>query len=226
MDGLEAKSTGNHPQPGYTSTADDDPRSGIGHRDGVAGLRTADGELPARPRFLGLARPCAATAHRRGEAEARQNIEEAPVRSQTAPDHRSHGSCPAGDPARREHGSVADREAGTQAEDGGCRRTRQQDGADGLGAEHEGGYLSGSRCRLTGRREAEGRSRSGRKLPPDVGRTRERIGANGLEDGIDKTSKRSGAFELASSIRIRSYEHHTGPRPTKAAPRGRTNDST
>ncbi len=43
-------------------------------RDGNPGLRTADGEFPARPRLLRLARPRAAPAHDRRQAEAGQEI--------------------------------------------------------------------------------------------------------------------------------------------------------
>ena len=45
-------------------------------------------------------------------------------------------------------------------------------------------------------------------------------------DGIGKTSKWRRACEPAFPIWIRSHEHHTGPRPTRAASRGRTYDST
>ena len=127
------------------------PGIGTDHRDGTAGLRTADGELPARARLLGVARPCAATAHHRRQAEAGQDIEDGPARSQTALDHGSHGGRPKRDSTRRDHGSVAGQDGGTQAEDAGRGGPRQQDGAEGLGAGQEKGGLSGSQCRLTGR---------------------------------------------------------------------------
>ena len=124
------------------------------------------------PRLLGLARPRAATAHDRGKAETGQNIEDGPARPETPLGHGSHGGRPARGPARRDHGSVAGRDVGTQAEDAGRGGARQQDGADGLGADHEKGDLPGSRCRLTGRRKE--RSERQRSCRGDVGsRTQE-----------------------------------------------------
>ena len=52
------------------------------------------------------------------------------------------------------------------------------------------------------------------------------VRANGLEDGIGKTRMLRRATEPALTIWIRFHEHHTGPRPTRAASRGRTYDST
>ena len=119
----------------------------------------AIGELPANgARLLGLGRPRAATAHHGRQAEAGQDIEDGPAGSQTPPGHGSHGGRPARGPARRDHGSVAGRDVGTQAcEEGGRGGARQQDGTDSLGADHEKGDLPGSHCRLTGQRKAEGR---------------------------------------------------------------------
>ena len=47
-----------------------------GHRDGNPSLCAADGELPARARLFGMARPRASAAHDRGQAEAGQGIED------------------------------------------------------------------------------------------------------------------------------------------------------
>ena len=60
---------------------------------------------------------------------------------------------------RRDHGSVAGQDGGTQAEDAGRGGARQQDGTDGLGADHEKGDLSASHCRLTSQREERSKSR-------------------------------------------------------------------
>ena len=74
---------------------------------------------------------------------------------------------------------------------------------------------------------AKGEGAKVEKLPGDVGRrTQERVRANGRQDRIGKTSKWRRAYEPAYPIWIRSHEHHTGPRPTRAASRGRTYDST
>ena len=49
-----------------------------------------------------------------------------------------------------DHGSVAGRDVGAQAEESGGGSARQQDGATGLGAGNEEGDLPASRCRLSG----------------------------------------------------------------------------
>ena len=139
--------------------ADDNPGDRADYRDGTAGLRTADGGLPARAQLLSLARPRAATAHHRGQAEAGQDIEDGPARSQAALDHGSHGGRPTRDPARRNYGPVVGRDAGTQTEDAGRGGGRKQDGANGLDADHEKGGLPGSCCRLTSQEKE--RSESG-----------------------------------------------------------------
>ena len=41
----------------------------------------------------------------------------------------------------------------------------------------------------------------------------DKVGANGRQDGVGKTSSLRGATEPADAIWIRSHEHHTGPRP-------------
>ena len=70
--------------------ADDDPGDRSHHRDGDPGLRAADGELPLRARLLGLAGPGAAPALDRGQAEAGEDLEDGPARSQTALGLRRH----------------------------------------------------------------------------------------------------------------------------------------
>ena len=120
-----------------------------------------------RARLLGLGRPRAATAHHRRQAEAGQDIEDGPARPETTPGHGSHGGYSAREPTQRDHGSVAGRDAGVQAEEGGRGGARQQDGAEGLGAGHEKGGLPGSRCRLSGQRKEKGERRE--TLPGDGG---------------------------------------------------------
>ena len=84
IDGLDRKirtSAREHEETARLMTipADDDPGHRAGHRPRPAGLRTADGELPARARLLGLAGPRAPAAHDRWQAEARQDIEDGPA---------------------------------------------------------------------------------------------------------------------------------------------------
>ena len=50
-----------------------------------------------------------------------------------------------------------------------------------------------------------------------AGRRTTKVGANGRQDGVGKTSKTRRATEPALAIWIRSHEHHTGPRPANAA---------
>ena len=82
---------------------DDDPGDRADLRDGAPGLRAANGELPAGPRLLRLARPGATPAHDRGQAEAWQDIEDGSARPQTAAGLRRHGGGALGGPcaARR-----------------------------------------------------------------------------------------------------------------------------
>ena len=92
-------------------------------------------------------------AHDRRQAEARQDIEDGPTRSEAAPGHGSHGGRPARGPPRRDDGSVAGPDVGAQAEEAGGGGARQQDGAESLGAGHEEGDLRSSRRGLSGRRK-------------------------------------------------------------------------
>ena len=48
-------------------------------------------------------------------------------------------------------------------------------------------------------------------------RTSDKVGANGRQDGIGKTSRPRRAIEPVVSIWIRSHEHHTGPRRDRSA---------
>ena len=77
-------------------------------------------------------------------------------------------------------------------------------------------------------RAAKEEKRKAKKLSGRCGQQDARNGvrANGRQDGIGKTSKWRRAWEPACPIWIRSHQHHTGPRPTRAASRGRTYDST
>ena len=93
--GLDAKIAGLEREVHVRARQDEEARRlmsvpGIGPISAMAdpGLRTADGEFPARPRLLRLARPRAAPAHDRRQAEAGQDIEDGPARSETAADHR------------------------------------------------------------------------------------------------------------------------------------------
>ena len=114
-------------------------------------------------------------------------------------------------PARRDRGSVAGRDAGAQAEEGGRGGARQQNGAGGLGAEHERGDLPDPRCRLTERRKE--RSDRQRSYPGRCGQQDARNGvrANGRQDGVGKTSKQRRASsplsrfgsDLTNTIRAR-----------------------
>ena len=187
IDGLDGKirtSAREHEETARLMTI---PGIGPVTRDGHRGLRTADGELPVRARLFGLAGPRAPAAHDRRQAEAGQDIEDGPERPEAPPVHGSYGGGPARDPGRREHGSVAGRDAGAQAEEGGRGGARQPDGAEGLGAGHEKGSLPGSRCGLSGRRK-EGIERR-EKLPGQVGgRTHERGKGKQSADGVGKTS--------------------------------------
>ena len=61
--------------------------------------------------FSAWLRPRAAATHDRGQAEAGPDIEDGPARSQAAPGHGSHDRCSARELARRDHGSVAGRDA-------------------------------------------------------------------------------------------------------------------
>ena len=152
-------------------------------------------------------------------------IEDGSARPEAAPVRGGHGGRPPRGPPRRVHGSVAGRDAGAQAEEGGRGGARQQDGAEGLGAGHEKGGLPGSRCRLSGRRKERGEGRRRSREMGGAGRTNG-VRANGRRDGVGKTGAMTRASEPACPIWIRSHEHHTGPRPTSAASRGRTYDST
>ena len=53
----------------------------------------------------------------------------------------------------------------------------------------------------------------GRSQLERAGRTADKVGANGRQDGVGKTSSLRWATEPAIAIWIRSHEHHTGPRP-------------
>ena len=97
------------------------PGVGAVHRDAAAGFRASDAELPARTRFRRLGRPRAATAHDWRKAEAGQDIEDGPARSQTAPDHGCHGGDPVGYPARDAGRIVAGTDACAQATEAGGR---------------------------------------------------------------------------------------------------------
>ena len=66
-------------------TAHDDPRNWADHRNGSPCLRTADGELPTRPRLRGLARARAATVPDRRQAKAWQDIECCSARNSNPP---------------------------------------------------------------------------------------------------------------------------------------------
>ena len=150
---------------------------------------------------------------------------EGPARSQAALGHGSHDRCSAREPARRDHGSVAGRDAGTQAEDAGRGGARQQDGTEGLGTGNEKGDLPGSRCRLSWRRKERSESKEAARRCGQQD-ARNGVRANGRQDGVGKTSESRRAYEPGLPIWIRSHEHHTGPRPQRAASRGRTYDST
>ena len=69
IDGTRPEAPGERAGGGRDGAADDHPGDRTDHRAGTAGLRTADGELPARARLLGLARPRATAAHHRRQAE-------------------------------------------------------------------------------------------------------------------------------------------------------------
>ena len=82
-------------------------------RDGVAGLCAADGELPARARLLGLARPRAAATYDGRQATAGEDIEDGSARSEKVADHGRHGRCQLGGSARRDEGPLAGPDART-----------------------------------------------------------------------------------------------------------------
>ena len=86
-------------------------------------------------------------------SKLRRGTYDGPARPETAPGHGSHDGGTAREPTRRDHGSVAGRDAVTQAEEAGRGGARQQDGADGMGAGYEKGDLPGSGRRLSGRRK-------------------------------------------------------------------------
>ena len=109
--------------------------------------------------LLRLAWPGAAATHDRGQAEAWQDIEDGPARSQAALDHRRHGGHPSREPARRGDGSLAGRDVGAEAEDAGRGGAGQQDGAHRVGRDDAEGDLPNSCRRLNGWRKE--RSRSG-----------------------------------------------------------------
>ena len=132
------------------------------------------------------------------------------ARPETPPGHGSHGGRPARGAARRDHGSVAGRDVGTQAEEGGRGGARQQDGTEGLGAEDEKGDLPDSCCCLTERRKERSERQRSHRAP---GRTKRGKGKRSTRRGR-KTSKWRRAWsplsrfgsDLTNTIRARSQQ--------------------
>ncbi len=108
-------------------------------------------------RLLCLAGPRAATTHDRRQAEAWQDIEDGPTRSQAPLDHRRHGCRQLGGQARRNERPLAGQDAGAQAANACRGGAGQQDGAHRLGAHDTQGDLPRFRagCCLT-RRQPRG----------------------------------------------------------------------
>ena len=104
--------------------------------------------------WLGLV---AATAHDRRQAEAGQDIEDGPTRSQAPLDHRRHGCRQLGGSSRRNERPLAGQDAGAQAANACRGGAGQQDGAHRLGAHDTQGDLPRFRagCCLT-RRQPRG----------------------------------------------------------------------
>ena len=104
--------------------------------------------------------------------------------------------------------------------------TCQQDGAHHLGRDASQmsganerwldpkprGGKRGDRRGLTTLDHPNGRE-LGRSQLESAGRTADKVGANGRQDGVGRTSIAARACEPAYPIWIRSHEHHTGPRP-------------
>ena len=107
----------------------------------------------------------AAPALDRGQAPARQDLEDGPARPQAAAGLRRHGAGALGHPAGRDRGPLAGPDAGAQAEDGGGGGAGQPDGAHRLGADGEQGGLPSSRRGrgLNGRGGTMAAMRAGRK---------------------------------------------------------------
>ena len=120
---------------------------------------------------------------------------------------------------------MAGQDVGAQAPNAGRGGVRQQDGTESLGAGHEKEDLPRSRRRLSDQRKerSESKEGAGKCGQQDA---RNGVRANGRQDGVGKTSESRRAYEPGLPIWIGSHEHHTGPRPQRAASRGRTYDST
>jgi len=122
----------------FSSAAATDAGSWTHHCDGSGGFRSADGELPAGTRLLGLAGRGASTAFKRWQAEAWPDKQVRAARHPAPADHRGHG----GDLWRQGSTSsgklMARAHPRPQTKDAGRHRAGEQDGAHALGHDLKG----------------------------------------------------------------------------------------
>jgi hypothetical protein len=113
--------------------------------------------------WLGLARPGAATAFQRRQAEAGEDLEDGATRHPATAGDRGDRGDPLGLAPRRAQGLVAGADAGTQAGPGRGHRAGEQDGARNLGDPDARRKRSrpGADRRLIGRRTGVERASNG-----------------------------------------------------------------